>query len=279
MAMPDNETKRPTFSISIFHATIALALFVASFLLGGYGFYIGGFHRAQPQVVAMPAASSMQAEGGPSFDYNAAAGPQLQSGRTIQKSAQPANLHFISPANRGSVAERLLWRGPTRIEAAPDDDDTHTPDRLVILAIGLDTPVLDIGWHEVTDRRKRTYRSWEVADDAAGWHMNSDQLGASGNVVFSGHNNMRGSVFRNLNELEVGDMATVWSGDRRYVYKIDEKVILRERGMSMKKRRENAQWIGDFDDDRITLVSCWPRSSNSHRIIVVGHIVDNIDRA
>ncbi len=66
-------------------------------------------------------------------------------------------------------------------------------------------------------------------------------------------------------------MAALWSGEKQYSYVIDEVVIVRERGMSMEQRRENARWIGKFDDDRLTLISCWPPNDNSHRIIVVGH--------
>jgi sortase (surface protein transpeptidase) len=32
---------------------------------------------------------------------------------------------------------------------------------------------------------------------------------------------------------------------------------------------ENTAWIGPMDDERITLVTCWPETSNTHRLVVV----------
>ena len=39
--------------------------------------------------------------------------------------------------------------------------------------------------------------------------------------------------------------------------------------MPWAQRVENARWIGHFDDERITMVSCWPYSGNTHRLFVV----------
>jgi sortase (surface protein transpeptidase) len=53
---------------------------------------------------------------------------------------------------------------------------------------------------------------------------------------------------------------------------VDKVMIVPEKYATMDQRKENAQWIGAFDDDRLTLVSCWPRDDNTHRIIVVAHV-------
>lgn len=152
----------------------------------------------------------------------------------------------------------------------------QVPDRIVVPSIDLDSSVVSVGWSGTSDPRESLPNLWDVADFAAGWHVNSDMLGQSGNVVLSGHNNIQGAVFQKLDRLEAGDVATLWSGENQYSYVIDEVVIVRERGMSMEQRRENARWIGKFDDDRLTLISCWPPNDNSHRIIVVGHAVGDL---
>ena len=149
------------------------------------------------------------------------------------------------------------------------------PDRIVISSIGLDTKVVDLGWSAATDPAGRIFNNWDVLAYAAGWHINSDPLGDGGNVVLSGHNNVLGAVFRELDQLDKGDVATVWSGGKQYDYKIDEVFIVPERDATYAQRLENARWIGEFDDNRLTLVTCWPRDGNSHRIIAVGHFVDD----
>ena len=146
------------------------------------------------------------------------------------------------------------------------------PDRLVLPTIAIDIPVVELGWSTKQQQDGQIFSEWDVAEYAAGWHKNSALLGEGGNVVMSGHNNILGSVFRELDQLKRGDEVTVWSGSQAFVYQVDKVMIVPEKYATMDQRKENAQWIGAFDDDRLTLVSCWPRDDNTHRIIVVAHV-------
>jgi len=258
-------------TVSIFHATIALLLFVGSLMLGAYGFHIAGFNEPELVVISQAQPSLM-----PPGNFYAPSVEQPQVSEVSGSASSPSQLaDFYMPATGGSEQVEML--PPAPMDPANIEVYAYVPDRIVIPAIKVDSPVVDVGWRTVTDSRGSVFNLWDVADFAAGWHVTSDQPGQGGNVVLSGHNNMRGAVFRRLNKLKEGDVATIWSGYARYDYKIDEVVILRERGMPMKTRLENAQWIGEFDDNRLTLVSCWPPRGNSHRIIVVGHFVGEID--
>lgn len=144
------------------------------------------------------------------------------------------------------------------------------PDRLVLPAIHVDIPVVELGW-STTQKEDQVFSEWDVAEYAAGWHKNSAQLGEGGNVVMSGHNNILGSVFRELDQLKRGDAITVWAGSQSFQYKVDKVMIVPEKYATPAQRKDNASWIGPFADDRLTLVSCWPRDDNTHRIIVVAH--------
>lgn len=144
------------------------------------------------------------------------------------------------------------------------------PDRLVLPAINVDVPVVELGW-STTQKENQVFSEWDVAEYAAGWHKNSAQLGQGGNVVMSGHNNILGSVFRELDQLKRGDEITVWAGSQSFAYQVDKVMIVPEKYASAEQRKDNARWIGPFTDDRLTLVSCWPRDDNTHRVIVVAH--------
>ncbi len=144
------------------------------------------------------------------------------------------------------------------------------PDRLVVPAIHIDTPVVELGWHAAMSN-DQVLSEWDVAKYAAGWHKNSAYLGQKGNVVMSGHNNIYGAVFRELDQLKKGDEAVVWSGNRQYIYHVDQVIIVPEKYASADQRAANARWIGPFADNRLTLVSCWPRDDNTHRIIIIAH--------
>ena len=185
---------------------------------------------------------------------------------------------FFGSSRNRSPEEPTVTHPPAPVRPAvfaDFDERTYIPDRVVIPAISLDTPVVDLGWSAATDPSGRVFSRWDVAAFAAGWHVNSAQLGQAGNVVMSGHNNILGAVFRELDQLQAGDVATIWSGNTRYNYAIDKVVIVPDRHATEEQRRDNAGWISQFGDDRLTLVSCWPRDDNSHRIIVVGHYVGN----
>lgn len=143
------------------------------------------------------------------------------------------------------------------------------PDRLQIPSIDVDIPVVELGWSRATNREGQIFSEWDVAEYAAGWHKNSVLPGQPGNVVMSGHNNILGAVFRELDRLRKDDDIYVWVGDVRHHYTVSQVVVVPESKATYEQRVENAVWIGPFDDDRLTLVSCWPRNNNTHRIIVV----------
>ena len=152
---------------------------------------------------------------------------------------------------------------------APDSAPAGAPpDRIVISAIALDAAVKPIGWH-IEEQDGQKFSVWDVPDNAAGWHETSAYPGEGGNVVLNGHHNIRGEVFRYLIDLEAGAKIKLYVGDRIYYYSVTEKHIIKEKGEPQQVRYENARWIAPTDDERLTLVTCWPYTSNSHRLIIV----------
>jgi len=147
------------------------------------------------------------------------------------------------------------------------------PTQIVAPSIGLDSPVVENGWHQETVGGQ-TVSVWDVAEYAAGWHINSALPGEPGNVVLSGHHNIKGEVFRYIVDLNIGDTITLVADGRPYEYKVTDNFIVKDRGEPPEVRRQNAQWIGqNFDGQRLTLVTCWPYTDNSHRVIVIAEPV------
>ena len=123
----------------------------------------------------------------------------------------------------------------------PDIADTSAsiPTRLVIPAINLDAPVETVDWSQVNG-----VSVWNIPSHfAAGWLKTSAPPGRPGNTVLDGHHNIAGQVFRYLMNLKTGDLIEV--------------------------HRRNALWIQPTSDERLTLVTCWPYTDNTHRLIVV----------
>ncbi len=151
----------------------------------------------------------------------------------------------------------------------PQPPGPAAPTRLVIPAIGLDAPVRPVGLVTVT-QGGQMYMQWQVPDGyIVGWHESSAAPGQPGNTVLNGHHNINGQVFRDLVKLKPGDVIIVYAGEQSYSYLVSERHILAEKGQPLAVRLQNAQWIQSTADERLTLVTCWPYTSNTHRLIVV----------
>jgi sortase A len=154
--------------------------------------------------------------------------------------------------------------------AAPPPITTEggVPTRIVINSVDIDSNVIAVGW-TVVEQNGQQYSIWQVADNAIGWHKTTAGLGQPGNTVMAGHHNVKGEVFRDLVNIEVGDKVTAYSGDKKYEYVVELKTIVKEKGEPLEVRQRNAQWIAPTNDERLTFVTCWPYTNNTHRVIVV----------
>jgi sortase A len=150
----------------------------------------------------------------------------------------------------------------------PPAGGNGVPTHLVIPSVGIDANVIPVGW-QMVEQNGQQYSIWQVADYAVGWHQTTAVLGQPGNTVMAGHHNVNGEVFRDLVNVEVGDAITIYSGDQPFEYQVELKTIVKEKGEPIEVRQRNAQWIAPTTDERITLVTCWPYTNNTHRVIVV----------
>jgi LPXTG-site transpeptidase (sortase) family protein len=156
---------------------------------------------------------------------------------------------------------------PAEPAAQPVGDNT-VPTRLVIESVGIDSVVIPVGW-SVVEKDGHQYSIWQVADNAVGWHKTTARIGQPGNTVMAGHHNVKGEVFRDLVNVEVGDKVVVYTGDIPHEYRVELKTIVKEKGEPVEVRQKNAQWIAGTNDERLTFITCWPYTNNTHRVIVV----------
>lgn len=155
---------------------------------------------------------------------------------------------------------------PTPTPARPPANSP--PTRIVIPEIGVDSKVVEVGW-TVEEQDGQLVSVWKVADYAAGFHRGSAYPGHIGNTVISGHHNIKGEVFRHVIDLEPDDEVILYVGEALYRYVVEEKLILPDKYVSADQKRENGKWIHHFPDERLTLVTCWPYTNNTHRVIVI----------
>ncbi len=201
------------------------------------------------------APSVLPAPGAASLPSGSTAGAQPEEGGQSGQSQAP------SPAD------------PTAPPPPPTDTpqvqqlNTGIPTRIVAPSINLDTKVDPVGWVQANNGGQVTSQ-WDVPNYAAGF-LKSSALPGTGNTVLDGHHNIYGQVFRYVVNLEKGDQIDLYVGDQEFTYQVTDKLILLDAGVSMEQRIKNAQWIAPTQDDRLTLVTCWPYWTNTHRLIVV----------
>lgn len=211
-----------------------------------------------------------------------AAGAQASLGKNLAPSAS-----FLARAHTGDTVSEIRETNNQLLEELyaaemlyPDfrKDETaelpkqlapEIPLRIVIPAIELDAPILP-SEAAVVEIAGKPFQVWHAPDEfAVGWHVSSATLGVPGNTVLNGHHNIQGEVFKRLVELEQGDEIILHSEYRTFSYTILNKMILPEKYAPLEDRVRNSQWILPSEDERLTIVTCWPYESNTHRLILV----------
>ncbi len=162
---------------------------------------------------------------------------------------------------------------PGWVEADPlPPEEALPPARLQIPDIGLDVPVVPMGWRIAVIGGVRT-TEWIVPEDAAGWHVNSSKAGARGNVVLSGHQLLGAAVFQPiaLGDVQEGqEIRLTDTAGRTFVYQVQQVSEPVPIGVDLVQERAiAAQYTGPTEAARLTLVTGWPDYASTHRVFVV----------
>ena len=137
--------------------------------------------------------------------------------------------------------------------------------RLSIPAIGLNTSVRESAPRQ---QRNGTY-IWDPPAYAAGHYNSSGNPGGGRNIVFQGHNNTLGQVFRDLDHLTPGDEIILLTDAGEFHYRVQQTVIIPYVGHEAEATARIQAMSAPQSAEMVTLISCWPYSTYSSRIIVV----------
>lgn len=107
---------------------------------------------------------------------------------------------------------------------------------------------------------------WEQLKKGVGHHINSANPGESGNVVLSAHNDIHGEIFRNLDQLEVGDLVILFSERQSYTYVVEDVLIVEP---------TQVEFLESTSESKATLISCYPYLVDNKRIVVIANLIDS----
>jgi sortase A len=105
---------------------------------------------------------------------------------------------------------------------------------------------------------------WEQLKRGVGHHIGSAQPGQEGNMVLAAHNDIYGEIFRDLDQLSVGDEIRVSTDLRTYTYVVRDIQVVEPTDVSVMEPTDFAS---------ATLISCYPYRINTQRIVVFADLV------
>jgi sortase A len=194
----------------------------------------------------------------------------------------------LVPTATSVPAEAAAASTPVATAASPATPvPASAPVRLVIPDLKMDVPVVEMSWR-VVQTADGPRSDWVIPKNEAGHHINSALLGDEGNVVISGHNNIYGEVFKpisfawdNAARVQVDsftDQSDILNGrtielfdaaGQQFNYTIAAFYRLKDTGVSAEQRVVNGRFMEPTDQAQVTIITCWPPTSNTHRLVVV----------
>jgi sortase A len=156
------------------------------------------------------------------------------------------------PEEAGSVPSHLrdLVEGDAPPPVAIPTPGPEAPTRIVIPRLEVDALIVQGD-------------TWEQLKLGVGHHLNSANPGERGNMVLSAHNDIYGEIFRDLDDLELGDEVVVYAGEQPYRYTIRAKQIVEPTEVGV---------LASTTKPVATLISCYPYMVDTHRIVVVAEL-------
>lgn len=149
--------------------------------------------------------------------------------------------------NESEIPEHL--RGLVSVRSTPVvpvDSDSGRIIRIGIPAINVDAPVVQGD-------------DWEALKTGVGLNAESGLPGKPGNVILSGHNDIYGQVFRELDRLTTGDEILLLTEKNAYTYTVTGTQIVQPSQVEVMRQTE---------DSTLTLISCYPYLVDTQRIVV-----------
>ncbi len=161
-------------------------------------------------------------------------------------------LPFTTPDMQQPLPAEGFLAPRSPVEAV-EEQGTPLPRRLIIPALGLDTPVVEVF---IVDG------VWQVADYAAGYLHGTGLPGDPGNMALSGHAGLRGAIFRDLGRLDIGADIFVDAGTWRYQYRVRDMRNVWPIEVNV---------LDPTPTPTITLITC--TNWDTQRLIVIGDLV------
>lgn len=134
---------------------------------------------------------------------------------------------------------------------------------LKIDKIALDAPIII----NVDGNNKDAYN--KALEGGVAHLLGSALPGKAGNAFIFGHSSFYAwkpgnykEIFKNLNDVEIGDTIIITSNSSTYKYLVRDKQIVTPDDVSVANQ--------NYNEKKLTLMTCWPVGSDAKRLVIVG---------
>lgn len=174
---------------------------------------------------------------------------------TYEHSSSPPATHHWTAAERAAgkhLASRLShsqsFAAPRQIAAVQPGIDPAT--RMVIPKIEVDAPVV---------QTPPVDGVWQVADWSVGHLSTTPNPGVAGNGAYAAHDDIKGEIFKRINELVPGDKILLYTRHSVVTYVVTRQLTVDP---------SNIAPLNPTAQPTITLISCAPYWVDTQRLIV-----------
>jgi sortase A len=185
----------------------------------------------------------------------AAQATQPAIGELPGSSAPPADSNLSELPGSSSPPEELPAALGVNVQSSPSlpppTPGPHSPTRILISKLAIDWPIVEGD-------------SWEELKRGVGHHVGSADPGERGNLVLSGHDDVFGEVFKDLDQLENGDLVQIFAGGHAFRYQVRAKRVVSPSELSV---------LDPTREPVVTLITCTPYRIDSMRLVVIAQLV------
>lgn len=108
--------------------------------------------------------------------------------------------------------------------------------------------------------------NWEQLKKGVGQHIGSANPGEKNNMVLTGHDDVFGEIFRDLEKLRPGDQVILYTSQHSYIYIVTGSKIVEKNQVEVMAPSQKAI---------VTLITCYPYMVDNKRIVVTAELLQS----
>lgn len=273
VAVPKTSAIRDSFAFLVRYVAVSTAVFAVLLLTANYSAYSTiAWNWISPSSVK--ASSDAVVEGILKSKITAYAS-ESESGADAAAIEEADDLKKKLEESNVAIKENILSPKklvPAKPQIAVDFDIVPYENRIVVPKIGKNVPLVDVEQGNNVDFDHMENIFMKELEKGVIRYPGTARPGENGNAFIFGHSSnfpwMPGSynqVFALLDQLVFGDEIIVYYNQKKYVYVINQKEIVKPGDVKV-LQRDNA------DKKELSLMTCWPVGTTLKRMIVFAEL-------